>query len=118
MDKKTEDRREDILNEMREINRLRQGIVSEQFYGTGDKKQGPYYVLQGYTTDGKHWSKRVSRDKIDQVRADISQSAHLKDLCQAFAEVTEQATIKQDNADSKKNAKKQTKPVIKKPKRS
>ena len=117
MDKKTEGRREDILNEMREINRLRQGIVSEQFYGTGNKKRGPYYVLQGYT-GGKHWSKRVSRDKIDQVRSDISQSANLKDLCRAFAEVTEQATIKQDCVDSKKNARKQTKHVTRKPKRS
>ena len=117
MDKQTQQTRDEILEEIRQIDRVRQGTVSEQFYGTGEKRQGPYYVLQGYD-DGEHWSKRVPRDQIDQVRADLSEGGHLKELCQKFADVTEQATIAQDHADSKKNATKQKGNDTGKPKRS
>ena len=117
MDKQTEQKRDEILEEIRQIDRVRQGALSEQFYGTGEKRQGPYYVLQGYE-DGEHWSKRVPRDQIDQVRADLSEGGRLKELCQKFADVTEQATIAQDNADSKKNATKQTENDTGRPKHS
>ena len=101
MDRQTQKKRDGILEEIRKIDRMRQGTLSEQFYGTGEKRQGPYYVLQGYD-DGKHWSKRVPKDQVDQVRADLSEGGRLKELCQKFADVTEQATIAQDHADSKK----------------
>jgi hypothetical protein len=117
MNKQAQEKRDRILNEMRQIERLRQGTISEQFYGTGEKKQGPYYVLQGYN-GGKHWSKRAHKNQINQLRQDIDAGDRLKELYQAFAEVTEQATIKQDYADSKKNAKRQTKRATKKPKPS
>lgn len=102
MDLQTQKKREGILEQMRQIDRLRQGTISEQFYGTGEKKQGPYYVQQGYT-GGKHWSKRVGRDRVDQVRADINSGVRFKELCREFAEVTEQATIAEDQPDSKKS---------------
>jgi hypothetical protein len=117
MDQRTQKKREGILEEMRQIDRLRQGTVSEQFYGTGETRQGPYYVQQGYTA-GKHWSKRVSRDQVDQVRADINAGVRFKELCQEFAEVTEQATIAEDQLGSKKNARKPSRSGTGKPKRS
>ncbi len=117
MKKRTQEKRDGILEKMRQIERLRQGTISEQFYGAGEKKQGPYYVLQGYD-NGKHWSKRVRRDQIDQVRQDIGEGARFKELCHDFAEVTEQATVAQDHADSKKNARKRTGHATRKPKRS
>lgn len=117
MDPRTQKKREGILEEMRQIDRLRQGTVSEQFYGTGEKRQGPYYVQQGYS-GGKHWSKRVPRDQVDQVRADINAGVRFKELCQEFAEVTEQATITQDQAGSKKNAKRRGRNATSKPKHS
>ncbi len=117
MNKQAQQKRNGILEEMRQIERLRQGTISEQFYGAGEKKQGPYYVLQGYN-DGKHWSKRVHRNQIDQMRQDVDAGGRYKELCQVFAEVTEQATINQDCANSKKNAKQQTKRATRKPKRS
>ena len=117
MNKRTQQKREGILEEMRKIERLRQGSISEQFYGAGENKQGPYYILQGYE-EGKHWSKRISRDQIAQVRQDLGAGARFKDLCQDFAEVTEQATVAQDHAESKKNARKRTGSVTRKPKRS
>ena len=117
MDKQAQQKRDEILEEIRQIDRVRQGTVSEQFYGTGEKRQGPYYVLQGYD-DGEHWSKRVPKDQIDQVREDLNGGRRLKELCQKFADMTEKATIAQDHADSKKNATKQTGNDTKKPKRS
>ena len=117
MDERTQQKREEILEEMRKIDRLRQGTVSEQFYGTGEKRQGPYYVQQGYAA-GKHWSKRVSKDQVDQVRADINAGARFKKLCQEFADVTEQATIAEDEPGRKKNARKPSRSATEKPKNS
>jgi hypothetical protein len=117
MHPKAEQKRTEILDEMRQIQRLRQGTISEQYYGTGDSRQGPYYVLQGYV-GGKHWSKRIPRDQADQVRADLEAGAHFRDLCGQFAEVTEEATIMADEPASKKNARKRNRSATAKPKRS
>jgi len=117
MDQKTEQKRAELIYEMRQIDRLRQGTVSEQYYGTGESRQGPYYVLQGYA-DGKHWSKRIPRDQVEQVKADLEAGARFKDLCQQFANVTEEATIFEDQPASKKNAAKRKRNATAKPKRS
>ena len=103
MHRKTEQKRVELIDEMRRIDRLRQGTISEQYYGTGENRQGPYYVLQGYA-DGKHWSKRIPRDQVEQVKADLEAGVRFKDLCQQFADVTEEATIMEDQPASKKNA--------------
>jgi len=117
MNKRSQQERDGILEQIRKIDRLRQGTISEQFYGTGEKKQGPYYVQQGYSA-GKHWSKRVPRGQVDQVRADINAGVRFKELCQEFADVTEQATITQDQAGSKKNARRRAGSATGRPKRS
>ena len=106
MNKKIRQKRDRILDEMREIDRLRQGTLSEQYYGIGDNRQGPYYVLQGYD-DGRHWSKRIPRDQVDKVKEDIGAGVQLNKLCRDFAGLTEEATIAQDNIESKKNSGKQ-----------
>ena len=100
---KAERKREEILDEMRQIERLRQGTISEQYYGSGETRQGPYYVLQGYV-DGKHWSRRIRGDQVGQVRADLEAGMHFKELCREYAEVTEAATMAEDGPDVKKNA--------------
>lgn len=117
MHSQTERKRTEILDAMRKIERLRQGTISEQYYGSGDSRQGPYYVLQGYA-EGKHWSKRIPRGQVEQVRADLEAGADFQDLCRKFAEVTEQATIMADQPASKKKAKKRTKRVTARPKPS
>lgn len=117
MQQKTELKRTEILDEMRQIERLRQGTISEQYYGTGDSRQGPYFVLQGYA-DGKHWSKRIPRDKVEQVKADLEAGAHFKGLCRQFAEVTEEATVMEDEPASKKKARKHKKNAFARPNRS
>lgn len=117
MHQKAEQRRTELIDEMRQIERLRQGTLSEQYYGTGDRRQGPYYVLQGYA-DGKHWSKRVPMSQVEQVKADLHAGAYFKDLCQQFADVTEEATLMEDEPASKKNARKRNRNATAKPKRS
>ena len=117
MQQKVEQKRSEILDQMRHIERLRQGIISEQYYGTGENRQGPYYVLQGYA-DGKHWSKRIPRDQVEQVKADLQAGMHFKDLCQQFADLTEEATVTKDKPASKKNSRRRNRNATAKPKRS
>ena len=117
MDRHTEQKRDKILQEMRRIERLRQGTLSEQYYTVGEKQQGPYYVLQGYQ-DGKHWSQRVAQEQVDPVRADLAGHAHFEELCRSFAEVTEKATISSESADGKKKSGRPATNGIKRSKRS
>ena len=117
MDRKAKQKREEILEDIRQINRLRQGTLSEQFYGTGEKRQGPYYVLQGYT-EGTHWSKRVRKDQIKQVREDLQAGARFTELCQQFVEVTEQATIAEAEPLGKKKPSKRSRNATGKPRSS
>jgi hypothetical protein len=101
MEHRIEQRREGILQQMRQIERLRQGTLSEQYYGSGEKRQGPYYVLQGYE-NGKHWSERVSQAQVEQLRADLAAHGRFDELCQDFVKATEQATLAQEDEHSKK----------------
>jgi hypothetical protein len=113
----TERKRTEILDAMRQIERLRQGTISEQYYGSGESRQGPYYVLQGYA-EGKHWSRRIPRGQVEQVRADLEAGADFQALCRKFAEVTEEATIMADQPDSKKNGRKRGRNATARPKHS
>ena len=117
MQNKNSREREEILEKIGKIERMRQGTISEQYYGTGEKQQGPYYVLQGYV-GGKHWSKRIPRDRVEQVKADLEAGVHFKDLCQQFADLTEEATVMMDKPASKKNSRRRNRSVTAKPKRS
>ena len=94
---------------------MRQGGLSQQHYmvGEGKKKrqQGPYYVLQGWR-DGQHWSKRVSKKGVDQVREDVKAYERFQALCLEFTELTEQATMKDETVDSKKNDRRLSKSVL------
>lgn len=107
-------RREEILEEMRQISRMRQGGVSEQHYtlgeGQGERRQGPYYVLQGWRA-GQHWSTRIGREEVKQVRNDVNGYERFQALCQEFVELTEKATVKEIGADSKKNDRRRSRAV-------
>lgn len=105
MDHRNEQKREAILQQMRQIERLRQGTLSEQYYGSGEKRRGPYYLLQGYEK-GKHWSERVNKEQVEQVRADLAAHSRFDELCQDFVETTEKATLAHEDEVSKKNSRK------------
>lgn len=114
MQQAAERKREELLGEIRQIERLRQGSISEQYYGSGETRQGPYYVLQGYV-DGKHWSKRIRRDQLEQVRADLDAGVHFNELCRQYAQITEEATIKADDPVEKKRSMPRSRPASTKP---
>ena len=117
MDKQTRAIRNGILEEMGGIERLQQGTLSEQYYGTGANRRGPYYVLQGYAA-GRHWSRRVPRDRVEQVRADLAAGVRFQDLCRAFAETTERATRVGESPTAKKNSRRRNGNASRKPPRS
>ena len=117
MEHRIEQQREGLLQQMRQIERLRQGTLSEQYYGAGEKRQGPYYVLQGYAK-GKHWSERVSQAQVEQLRADLAAHGRFDELCRAFVKATEQATLAQEDDDSKKKIQPRPGSATKRPKPS
>jgi len=102
MNSNIEKKRSEIISRINSISRARQGTLSEQYYGKGEKRQGPYYVLQGYTGN-KHWSKRIPRDKVDQLREDLKTGEELKALVHELVDLVEVSTIEEDTADTKKN---------------
>ncbi len=115
-------RRDQILDEMHGIVRMRRGKLSEQYYSTinsnGERiKQGPYYLLQGWLR-GKHVSKRIPEDDVERIRGDIEGFERFKSLSTEFATVTEQLTSGTDTAASKKKPRKYRKGVIVRPRHS
>ncbi len=117
MDQQTRAARTGILKEMDQIERLRQGTLSEQYYGTGANRRGPYYVLQGYA-EGRHWSRRVQREYVEQVRADLAAGVRFQELCRSFATTTEHATVAGEAPASKKNARRRKATASGRPPRS
>lgn len=71
MDKKAQDARNGIFDEMGRIERMRMGTRGEQCYGTGVSRRAPCDVLQGYAV-GTHGSRRVPREHVVQVWTDNS----------------------------------------------
>jgi Family of unknown function (DUF6788) len=61
-------RREQILQEMAAIDRLRRGHLSEQYFKSNHRgktlRQGPYYVLQRWF-QGKNLCERVPAQEVD-----------------------------------------------------
>lgn len=115
-------RRDEILQEMAEIDRMQRGTLSEQFFKqTKDGREvihGPYYVLQHWVK-GKHCSQRVPVKNLAPVRSAIEGRERFEKLAQEFVEITERLTkeLEQDQ-DSKKNEKKPATRSSKKPKPS
>jgi hypothetical protein len=89
-------RREDLLEEMRGIRRMKRGQLSEQMLSRtaadGSRQQrGPYYTLQAWK-DGKNHSQRVPQQQLPAVREAVEGYQKLKRLAEEFAEVTETLT--------------------------
>ena len=95
-----EQRREQILQQMRAIDRLRRGSLSRQFFKkTG---AGPYYVLQGYI-QGEKFSERVPADQAAAVEPLVANYKRFEELAEEFVRVTDQLTrLSQGAPDAKK----------------
>ena len=99
-------RRDQILDEIRQIRRLRRGTLSEQYFkrtlSSGEaRRQGPYYVLQRQQ-DGRKISLRIRSDQADQVREDIEGYEQFVRLSTEWVALTEASTCAADVTESKK----------------
>lgn len=103
-----ESEREQILEEMRSIDRLRRGFLSEQFFKRQQAGQtitrGPYYVLQSFF-NGKKRSERVPAEQASSVGREVQNYNRFQELAERFVTLTEQTTrLAAEGKDSKKNS--------------
>jgi hypothetical protein len=105
-------RREQILQQIQAIDRLRRGSLSRQFFkkrpaGSKDT-QGPYYVLQGYV-QGEKFSERVPADQAPQIEPLVANYRRFEELAEEFVTVTDQITrLSQGAPESKKNSRRRS----------
>jgi hypothetical protein len=107
-----EQRREQILQQIQTIDRLRRGSLSRQFFKksrAGSKtQQGPYYVLQGYI-QGQKFSERVSAEQAPQIEPLVANYKRFEELAEEFVTVTDQITRLSQNApEAKKNSRRRS----------
>ena len=101
-------KRTSILQEMQTIDRLRRGSLSKQFFKSGGghppKKQGPYYVLQGFF-HGKKFSQRIPSEEAAQVQQQVDNYQRFQALAQDDVTLTDQVTrLEAPTGESKKNS--------------
>lgn len=101
-----EKRREQLLQQIQSIDRLRRGSLSRQFFKKtppGSKtQQGPYYVLQGYL-QGQKFSERVPAHQAPQVEPLVANYKRFEELAEELVTVTDQITrLSQGAPDAKK----------------
>ena len=101
-------RREQIIEQMRALDRMRRGSLSRQFFRVTKPgraaRHGPYYVLQGYFR-GKKFGQRVRAQDASQVQQQVANYKRFQQLAEEYVTVTEQITLlEKDQPDSKKNS--------------
>ena len=99
--------RQDLLQQMQTIDRLRRGSLSKQFFRSGDQssaQRGPYYVLQGYF-HGEKFSERIPEEQAAQVQRDVENYQRFQSLAEQYVDLSDRITRRQDPlAGSKKNS--------------
>ena len=103
-----EKRREQILQQIQAIDRLRRGSLSRQFIkkprADSKSQQGPYFVLQGYV-QGQKFSQRVPAQQAPQIEPLVANYKRFEELAEEFVTVTDQITrLSQDAPEAKKNS--------------
>lgn len=103
-----EKRREQILQQIQAIDRLRRGSLSRQFFkktrANSKTQQGPYYVLQGYV-EGQKFSERIPAAQAQQIEPLVANYKRFEQLAEEFVAVTDQITrLGQSAPEAKKNS--------------
>lgn len=100
-----EAKREDILQQMASIRRMRRGTVNEQYFEVRQKdgsvsRRGPYF-LYSRTEKGKSFSQRVTLEEADRYREETENCRRFKELssrcvmiCEELAEAEEESRKK------------------------
>ena len=107
-----EARRDQILQQMKALDRLRRGCLSRQFFkkphASPQARQGPYFVLQGYL-HGQKFSERVPADQVPQIEPLVANYKRFEALAEEFVSVTDQLTrLSQAAPDAKKNSRRRS----------
>lgn len=107
-----EKRREQVLQQIQAIDRLRRGSLSRQFFkrsGADSKtQQGPYYVLQGYV-QGQKFSERVPAQQAQEIEPLVANYKRFEQLAEEFVTVTDQITrLSQSAPEAKKNSRRRS----------
>lgn len=107
-----EQRREQILQQIQAIDRLRRGSLSRQFFkktrAKSKTQQGPYYVLQGYV-QGQKFSERIPAQQAQQIEPLVANYKRFEELAEEFITVTDQITrLGQGAPEAKKNSKRRS----------
>jgi hypothetical protein len=103
-----EEQREQVLEQMRSIDRLHRGTLSQHFLrrqrGGKTVTHGPYFVLQGYF-QGKKFSRHVPAEKAAEVGQHVENYQRFQALAGRFVTLTEQITrLAEGGPQSKKNS--------------
>jgi hypothetical protein len=106
--------REEVLQQIQAIDRLRRGTLSEQFFVKKRKgksiRQGPYYVLQCYLK-GCKCSERIPADQAPRIKSEVANYQRFQELAEQFVTITEQITrLENGSTDAKKNSSPRTSP--------
>ena len=107
-------KREQILEQIQAIDRLRRGSLSEQFFTRKvqgqEIRQGPYFVLQCYLK-GCKCSERISADQAEQTKMEVANYQRFQELAEQFVQVTDQMTqLESAHTHSKKNSRRRRLP--------
>ncbi len=103
-----ERQREQILQQIQAIDRLRRGSLSRQFFkktrASSPTPQGPYYVLQGYI-QGQKFSERVPAAQAQQMEPLVANYKRFEELAEQYVTVTDHITrLSQAAPEAKKNS--------------
>ena len=107
--------REQVLQAMRSIDRLRRGCLSRQFLKQRRRGKsvsaGPYFLLQGFLR-GKKFSQRVPAQQANEVQQQVANYRRFQSLAEEFVTLTDQITRGEaEGTDSKKNSSRRRSPT-------
>ena len=101
-------KRDQILEQIQSIDRLRRGSLSEQFFTRKvqgqEIRQGPYFVLQCYLK-GCKCSERIPADQAEQTKLDVANYQRFQELAEEFVQITDRITqVEGGHTHAKKNS--------------
>jgi len=108
-----EQQREQVLEEMCSIERLRRGSFRRQFFKLEQAgrtvTRGPYYLPQGFIR-GRKFAERIPTEAAEQVGQQVHNYKRFQQLAERFVTVTDQLTRLADQTSAKNSRRKKSPP--------
>jgi hypothetical protein len=104
-----EAKRQEILQQMSAITRMRRGTVNEQYFEVRQKdglvvRRGPYF-LYSRTEKGKSFSQRVTREEVNRYREETDNCRRFKELSGRCVVICEELAEADEGSPEKKRSK-------------